>query len=101
MFPNDLGDLKTNSRGSGSAAAAPANDVVAAAGSRSRRLRPAGLWPRRADRNRCGGVAETDALLSAARTAGGSLGPLYPRGCRAIPCARALGAGGDASGIGR
>src|SRR5271166_690450 len=79
----------------------PSRDVAAAADAPSCRLRPAELWPgRRTSRNRGGRVEEADALLSSAGPGGGSLGALYPRGLCAIRCARALGAGGDASGIG-
>src|SRR6516165_9888823 len=85
-----LGDLETKSRGSEFARTPPASGVAAVAGSSSRRLRPAGLRSRRADRNRCRGVAETDALLSAAGSAGGSLGPLCSRGRRALWRTRAL-----------
>src|SRR6516162_2615067 len=96
-----LGDLETRSRGSGFAAARSLDDVAAAAGPGSCRLRPARLWPGRADRNRCGGVADADPLLSAAGAARRSLGPICPRGVCPLRRSRTMGAGGDASGIRR
>ena len=71
---NDLGDLGTTPRGLGFAAALSSDDVTADAHPAPRRLFT-GLWPGRTDRNRCGRVAQADALLSAAGTAGNPWGP--------------------------
>src|SRR6516165_12599519 len=88
--PDDLGDLEARSRGPEVARAPPARGDAAVAGARSRRLCPAG-WSGRADRNRCRGLAQADALLSATGPAGGSLGSLCPRGLGSVQRARALG----------
>src|SRR5215471_13994727 len=97
---DDLGDIGTNPRGSGFAVAPPTAMATAIADPPTRRLFAAGLWPGWADRNRRGRVAQADPLLSAARTAGGSLGSLCARSRLTLPGAWALGAGSDASGIG-